>query len=150
MRLLALVFAALLVGCAGGERTASLKIGEAVYWIPHKHILSLTGEPHQFVRVKDPERRFELVYDSRTQGKDDARGWPVLFSLNDGRAPQIERHSNKDLEVVCRRAVNPRGGCGVRISHQGADWAVLFPRAHFGAAQAIRDQALEDLKAYET
>jgi hypothetical protein len=83
MRLLALVFAALLVGCAGGQRTASLKIGDAVYRVPERHILSLTEAPHQFVRIKDPERRFELVYDSRTQGRDDALGWPVLFSLND-------------------------------------------------------------------
>lgn len=150
MRLLALVFAALLVGCTGGDRATSLKIGDAVYRVPAKHILSLTEEPHQFVRIKDPQRSFELVYDSRTQGKEDPRGWPVLFSLNDGQAPQIERHSSRDLKVVCRRAVNPRGGCGVRISHEGADWTVLFPRAHFERAQAVRDQALEDLEAYET
>lgn len=133
MRLLALVFAMLLVGCAEGERATSLRIGDAVYRIPQKHILSLTEQPHQFVRIKDPERNFELVYDSRTEDKEDALGWPVLFSLNDAGAPKIERHSSGDLKVVCRRAVNPRGGCGVRISHEGADWTVLFPRAHFEA-----------------
>lgn len=150
MRLLALFIAALLVGCAGGDRTRSFEFGETVYTVPASHIHSFTEEPHQFVRIKDPKLRFELVYDSRTQGKEDVRGWPVLFSLNDRRSPKIERHSSRDLKVVCRSAVNQRGGCGARISHKGADWTVLFPRAHLGPTDAIHDQALAALKAYET
>lgn len=150
MRLLVLILAFLLPGCAPGQPTTSFKVGNAVYDVPDSHIRSLNEEPHQFVRIKGPERSFDLVYDSRTQGLDDPIRWPVLFSLNDAGAPNIERHASGRLKVVCRRAVNPRGGCGFRLSHRGADWAVLFPTAQLGQAHAISDQAEVALREYET
>lgn len=150
MRLPVLILALHLAGCAAEERTTSLKVGDRVYRVPDSHIRSLTEEPHQFVRIKSPERSFELVYDSRTQDRDDPIGWPVLFSLNDAGAPNIKRHASRGLKVVCRQAVNPRGGCGFRISHRGADWAVLFPTAQLGQAHSISDRAEAALREYET
>lgn len=147
MRFLALVLPLAVAACASGEtRVTTLRVGDGTYRVPDAHILSVSREPHQFVRIKPPERTFELVYDRRTAARTDRFGWPVIFSLNDERAPNIDRHEGG---VVCREAVNPRGGCGLKVTHGGAEWTVLFPRAHFAAAQDIRQRALAVLAAYE-
>lgn len=150
MRFLHFVLPLVLAACAGGDDSVTtLGLGEANYRVPDAHIRSVTREPHQFVRIKPPERSFELIYDSRTAGQADRFGFPVIFSLNDKSAPSIDRHLRGDLMVVCRQAVNPRGGCGLRVTHRGAEWAVLFPNAHSEAADVIRAQALATLGAYE-
>ncbi len=149
MRLLAQSLALTLSGCAGAEPTTSLKVGDAVYRVPASQIRSLTEGPHQFVRIKPPDRNFELIYDSRTAVKADRFGWPVIFSLNDERAPNIHRHVRGDLNVVCRQAVHPNGGCGVKVAHRGAQWSVLFPDAHLEEARVIRQRALAALTGYE-
>jgi hypothetical protein len=150
MRLLPLLLPLLLAACAAGEdQVTAITLGGASYQVPDAHIRSSTEEPHQFVRIKPPERSFELIYDSRTAGQTDRFGFPVIFSLNDEKAPNIDRHVRGDFMVVCRQAVNPRGGCGLKVSHGGAEWAVLFPNAQSDAANAIREQALATLAAYE-
>ena len=149
MRSLVLVLPLALAACASGETPiTTISLGDATYRVPDAHILSVSREPHQFVRIKPPERTFELVYDSRTAAQTDRFGWPVIFSLNDERAPNIDRHGG-DLMVVCREAVNPRGGCGLKVTHRGAEWTVLFPRAQFAAAHVIRQRALAVLADYE-
>lgn len=149
MRGLALVLPLVLVACGSDTSGKILTLGGVKYAVPKAHITSLSREPHQFVRIKPPETSFELIYDSRTARRSDRRGWPVIFSLNDERAPNVYRYSSKDMMVVCRRAVNPEGGCGLRVSHRGAEWAVLFPSDHLNAAGVIRQRALAALAAYE-
>lgn len=150
MKALALIPALALAACGSGDgAVTSISLGDGTYLVPSAQILSVSREPHQFVRIKPPEHSFELVHDSRSAARTDQFGWPVIFSLNDETAPSINRHARDGLMVVCREAVNPRGGCGLKVSHRGAEWAVLFPRAQFGAAEAIREQALALLDAYE-
>lgn len=150
MRGLALVLPLVLIACGSNDTAGKiLTLGGAKYAVPAAHITSLSRKPHQFVRIKPPEASFELVYDSRTAGRSDRRGWPVIFSLNDQRAPNVQRYSSEDLMVVCRKAVNPEGGCGLRVSHRGAEWAVLFPNDQLNAARIIRQRALAALAAYE-
>lgn len=150
MRCLSLVLPLVLAACASGDTpVTTISLGDATYRVPDAHILSVSREPHQFVRIKPPERTFELVYDSRTAGQTDGFGWPVIFSLNDESAPNIDRHEGGDLMIVCREAVNPRGGCGLKVTHHGAEWTVLFPRGQFGTARAIRQRALAVLESYQ-
>lgn len=145
-----MVLPLVLAACAPGDApVTTLSLGEATYRVPDAHIRSVTREPHQFVRIKPPERNFELIYDSRTAGRGDRFGFPVIFSLNDKSAPSIDRHLRGDLMVVCRQAVNPRGGCGLKVRHNGAEWAVLFANAQSDAAHAIRQEALAALSEYQ-
>ena len=150
MRGLPLVLPLVLAACGSSDTAGKMiTLGEARYAVPEAHVTSLSRKPHQFVRIKPPEASFELVYDSRTAGRSDRRGWPVIFSLNDERAPNVTRYSSDDLMVVCRKAVNPEGGCGLRVSHRGAEWTVLVPGDHLNAAGLIRQRALAALAAYE-
>lgn len=133
---------------ASNKGMISITMGEARYQVPEAHILSMSREPHQFLRIKPPEGAFELVYDSRTASQSDQFAWPVIFSLNEDRAPDIQRHVIGDLTVVCRQAVHPKGGCGMKLRHDGVDWAVLFPLARQNEASVIRERALKTLNAY--
>lgn len=127
---------------------AAITIGDATYHVPERHIGSLTREPHQFVRISTPERSFDLLYDSRTAGRLDGEGRPIVFSRNDGPQPGVEHYRLGDLMVVCRRAVEPEGGCGLKVVHRKAEWTVLFPQAHLAAAEATRQRAVEALDSY--
>lgn len=150
MRALALVLPLVLAACGSSDTAGTvLTLGSAKYAVPDAHIRSLTQKPHQFVRIKRPDSSFELVYDSRTAARSDGRGWPVIFSLNDQRAPNVRRYSSDDLKVVCRQAVHPEGGCGLKVTHSGAEWTVLFPNDHLNASAAIRQRALADLADYQ-
>lgn len=123
----------------GHER---LTAGERTYGIPSDHISTLTREPHTFVRIKHPERPYDLVFDSRTQGATDARGAPVIFSINDGKSPGIQYFRSGVGIVTCRRAVNPRGGCGIKLSHGRNEWSLIFPEKRVGEAESfVRDAA---------
>lgn len=145
-----LLLACLAGGCADKGAETIVKLGEATYRLPDSHIRSITREPHQFVRLKAPEHSFELVYDSRIDGRAGPQGWPVIFSLNDDRAPNVERLVHGDLKIVCRRAVNPRGGCGIEVRHGGTDWDVLFPRDRMPQAHSIEREALAALDLYRS
>lgn len=150
MRSLVLVLPLVLMACGDSETTGKMiTLGQTKYAVPKAHVTSATLEPHQFVRIKPPESSFELVHDSRTAGRTDGRGWPIIFSVNDERVPSVHRYSSENLMVVCRQAVNPQGGCGLRVSHRGAEWAVLFPDDQLNAAGIIRERALAALAGYE-
>lgn len=150
MRFLTLLLTLILAACADGEPpVTTLSLGEANYRVPDEHIVSVSSEPHQLVRIKPPERSFELVYDSRTAGQTDRFGWPAIFGLNDERAPNVDRYARGDLVVVCQRAPSPKGGCGLKVKHRGAEWTVLFPNAQAPAAHLIRQRALAVLAGYQ-
>jgi hypothetical protein len=149
MRSLAFVLPLGLIACGSGNAPSSeIEIGETRYSVAAGHISSLSREPHQFIRIKPPESQFDLVYDSRTTGRRDRFGWPLIFSLNDERGPDIYRHRRDDLSIVCREAVHPRGGCGFKLSHAGAEWTVLFPNDQLEAASVIRQRAIRALDGY--
>lgn len=150
MKYLAIGLLLVAAACSDGDESiTTIGLGGAQYRVPDAHIVSASREPHQFVRIKPPDHEFELVYDSRTAARSDPFAWPVIFSLNDSSAPDIQRHSVGDLVVVCRRAANPKGGCGIRVQHGGAEWAVLFPDSRRNEARLIRQRALSALSAYE-
>lgn len=150
VRNVALALLLVTASCSAGESpVTTISLGEARYSVPDSHIISASREPHQFVRIKPPDREFELLYDSRTASQSDQFGWPVIFSLNDGRAPNIKRHALGDLVVVCREAVNPKSGCGIRVGHAGAEWTVLFAVGRLNEARVIRQRALAALNAYQ-
>jgi hypothetical protein len=91
---------------------------------------------------------FELVYDSRIAGKTDRQDWPQVFSLNDEGKPNVDRHVVGDLKTVCRRAVNPRSGCGIEVRHRGIVWNAVFPRKYKLEAKTIEREALDLLDSY--
>lgn len=136
-------------GCAAdAPADMQVSVDGVSYELPAAHVRALTLDPHQFVRMKPPGVSFELIYDSRSAMQVDARGWPVIFSLNDGRAPGIHRYSQEGVRVVCRRATNPLGGCGIRVEHRGANWTVLFPISEKQSADTLLDSARGVLDDY--
>lgn len=149
MRFLLLFLPLALTGCGAPEHEVTVEIEGTTYRIPHKHVRSFAREPSAFLRINPPEQSFDLVHDSRTAGREDRHGWPIIFSLNDEAAADIERHGRGNLKIVCRRGVNPLGGCGFSISHRGARWDVLIPSDHLDQSTAIRERAKSALEAYE-
>lgn len=148
MRFLLLFLPLATAACGGSEREVAVEVDGTSYRIPHKHVRSVTQEPVTFVRISPPEQTFDLVHDSRTAGRQDPQGWPIIFSLNDEAAPTIERHERGELKVVCRKAVHPVGGCGFSVTDAGARWDVLIPSDHLDQAAAIRERAKSALEAY--
>lgn len=139
-----------LLGVSCGQETEErLTTGSRAYAIPSEHIGTVTREPHTFVRIKHPERPFELVYDSRSQGVPDARGAPTIFSINDGSSQGIDYHRSEVGIITCRRAASPGGGCGVKLKHGESEWSVLFGRSLLGKADQIAVDAVALLDHYE-
>lgn len=149
MRFLIFLAPLLAVSACGPETTERLTAGSRTYAIPSRHISTVTREPHVFVRIKHPERPYDLVYDSRTQGATDAAGAPVIFSINDGQSPGIERYRSGVGIITCRRAVNPRGGCGVKLTHGSNEWSLLFPEKRLQDAERFTRDAASLLNQYE-
>jgi hypothetical protein len=145
---IALPFLFLLAGACAGRSDVALDFAEASYLFPGAHVRSAIDEDHRFVRIKHPERSFELIYDSRIAGKTDVENWPQIFSLNDEGKPNVDRHAVGELKMVCRRAVHPRGGCGIEVRHRGTVWNAVFPRKDKMEAQTIKREALALLDSY--
>ena len=149
MRLITLCLAVALASCADAARDSPLVIDGIAYSVPVTHAQSRAGTPPlQFIRIRPPDRPFELIHDHRTAKKVATNGWPVIFSLNDGTAPTVEHAESDGLKIVCVRAPAPAGGCGFRLSDRGAEWTVLFPQMHLASAGRIRDEAAAQLQAY--
>jgi hypothetical protein len=146
----ALPFLFLTAGYCAAQADTALDIGGASYSFPASHVRSVTNEDedHRFVRVRPPERNFDLIYDSRIAGKSDLEDWPQVFSLNDEGKPNVDRHVVGDLKLVCRRAVNPRSGCGIEVRHRGIVWNAVFPRKYKMEAKTIEREALVLLGSY--
>lgn len=147
-RTLSIAALLILVACGGGSGYEQLAIDGTTYSIPSAHISSINREPHIFVRVKNPGAPFQLVYDSRAVGAQSGPGIPRIFSINDEGQTGVEYHDAPSGLIVCRKAVHPNGGCGTRLVHRGAEWAVLFPINRLPQAARITADAATLLDRY--
>lgn len=109
--------------------------------IPPNQVTMVTRKPHTFIRVTDNDHPYELVFDSRLQGKTDRNGAPVVFSVNDGEAPFVRYRRTKVGVMVCRATANARGGCGYRLIHGKNEWSLLIPRGRLNEAEEIAEEA---------
>lgn len=135
--------------CSKTSNELAFQVGDAEYRVPSGEILSMNREPHQHIVIKPAGSSFDIVYDSRTADRVDRFGWPVMPPLSRDTG-DLERHSDGDLKVVCRRAGEPWGGCGFRIGRSAANWSVRFPYRERERARRIREEALAVLNAYES
>ena len=145
---MAIIVAALLASCAEDRQHVTLVMDGFAYDVPAAHVKSHTSSPHQFIRVKAPDRNFELAYDDRLLQRSAPNGWPVIFSLNDGAAPNLAFLERNGHKIVCRRASAPKGGCGFRLDHRGTQWSVLFPQERLPSMHAVRSNATAQLDSY--
>lgn len=141
--------ALLLAGSACGAPETGTKVGDRIYKIPPSHIRSQSDHPHRFIRIKHPETPFELVYDSRSEHERDERGHPRIFGVNDEKAPDIDYYRTSKRVVVCRRAANPKGGCGTKVNYGGANWSIIYPDSRIGETERLASQAASLLKQYD-
>jgi hypothetical protein len=148
MRPVAICLAIFLTSCADDAQHLPLVIDGAAYAVPDSHVQSHASAPSQFIRIKPPDRPFELAYDSRSLKRTDHNGWPVIFSLNDGTAPNIDYAESGGIKIVCIRASAPGGGCGFKLSDQGTEWTVLFPHMLLASAANIQEEAALQLQTY--
>lgn len=141
--------------CDDADRSPEMiqfKIKDARFSVPSEAVRSVRDRPSGFIRINDPETPIELVYDQQLQQKSDERGYPVLFSVNDGDYPRIAYLRAPDgAPIVCRvAAAAPYGGCGSPIEFKGSTWAVLFPVGRVGEAEAFRRRAETVLQNFST
>ena len=130
------------------EHVERLVTGTRTYTIPLEHVSRATREPHTFMRIKRPDQPFDLVYDSRSQGLTDPAGAPVVFSINDGASPGVEYRRSSAGMVICRRAANPRGACGMQLKHGANEWSLLFPDSRTNEAEQFARTAMPILDQY--
>ena len=141
----------LLASSACGKPAAEVFVLDGrTYSVPSEQVTASNREPHTFVRIKNPEKPYELVYDSRAQGAQHGPGVPRLFSINDEDQSGVDYYRGSNGTIVCRKAVAPKGGCGVRLNHGGVEWTVLFPAARLSEAPKLERDALALLDAYAT
>ncbi len=148
MRIGAIILTGLLAACAESRQNVSLITDGESYAVPTPHVKSHTSAPHRFMRIKAPDRNFELTYDDRLLQRTAPNGWPVIFSLNDGAAPNLAYLERDGHKIVCRRASAPKGGCGFRLDHRGTEWSVLFPIDRLSAFDEVRTNATAQLDSY--
>lgn len=118
------------------------------YSVPSSHLSSSSREPHLFVRIKHPDKPYDLVYDGRAPGAQLGPGVPRLFSINDEDQSGVEYSDLPDGMLVCRKAVHPKGGCGLRFRHLDVEWILLFPIARAGEANSFKRDAAALLDDY--
>lgn len=138
----------LAVAACGDRAIERFAIDGRRYSVPAAHLVSGSREPHVFIRIKHPDRAYDLVFDSRLQGAQSGPGVPRLFSINDGDEAGVEYHDRPTSTVICRKAVPPNGGCGLRLDHAGVHWTVLFPASRLSEAESIEQDATRLLDRY--
>ena len=134
--------------CGNSERTVEIQVANTVYQLPKSHLLSNLTTPRRFVRISTPERPFDLVHDSRNEGKFHRNGTPVLFSVSEHPALPTERHSVDGIAVMCRVAASPIDGCAFQLPHGEVSWTVLLPKTRLRASRTIREEAVSALEGY--
>ena len=150
MRLLSVVIAAGMLGaCADESHSLLFSVAGVEYEVPAGHIQSFSSAPHQFIRIKAPDQPFDLAHDSRLMPHG-SNGWPVVFSLNDGKAPNVEYLQSGRHKIVCRKASAPEGGCGLTVDDAGVKWSVLFPERQLAVADDLYARASKQLQDYRT
>src|SRR5690606_1008939 len=105
------------------------RIKDTQFSVPSEVMRSAREGEAGFIRINDPETAIEIVYDPQHQQKVDGRGYPVLFSVNDGEYPNlVYRRAAAGTPVVCRvSAAPPSRKCGAPVEFKGSTWTVLFP-----------------------
>ena len=137
-----------LSACAKPSAAEVFVLDGKTYSVPSAHVTSSNREGYTFVRIKNPDKPYELVYDNRAQGAEHGPGVPKLFSVNDEDQAGVDYHRGSNGTIVCRKAVAPEGGCGVRLKHRGTEWTILFPVARLGEASTLEPDALALLDRY--
>jgi hypothetical protein len=145
LALLSLLF---FISACTGRTVEKLTAGGETYVIPSGQVTKVTREPHTFIRVTDEDIPFELVFDSRLQGKSDPNGAPVVFSINDGNFPGVQYHQTGVGMMVCRRAANARGACGYQLLNGENEWSLIIPRGRLGEADQMAKDASSLLESY--
>ena len=125
-----------------------LIVGERTFIVPPEHIISISREPPLFVRIKLPDRPFEIIHDARSDGLRDQTGVPHIFSINDQPGHDVWYGRDERTLFVCRRASSPFGGCGTWIRYGGAQWSVLFPESRVEDADRFAREAAVALRRY--
>lgn len=128
----------------------SIQIGERTYLFPPAAVASIRRDPQLFIRVRPPDKPFELVHDARAIGRQSATGVPHIFSVNDHGEHDVWYSRDGRSLVLCRRASSPAGGCGTWINYGGAIWSVLFPESRRGNADEFAREATALLQKYDT
>jgi hypothetical protein len=136
----------------GSPKMTEFKIKNAHFSVPSEVMRSAREGETGFIRINDPETAIEIVYDPQHQQKTDGRGYPVLFSVNDGDYPNlVYRRSPTGTPVVCRiSAAAPSRKCGAPVEFKGSTWAVLFPGPRVAEADIFRRRAESVLQNYST
>lgn len=145
-RLALAIVLSLSAACAEPQRR-EFRTDQTIYRFSTEHIRSSAHEPHLFIRVSPPDERFDLILDSRLEGRTDSRGLPVLFSINDGPQSELMYHRTQAGTIVCRRAIASID-CGLPISIGDERWALLFPEPLIGRVDAMRARAEQFLRAH--
>jgi hypothetical protein len=135
-------------GACAERSVERFELEGSTYSIPSHHLSSSNREAYTFLRIKPPEKPYELVYDSRAPGAAQGPGVPRLFSVNDEEQSGVEYRQVGKTTIVCRKAVNPKGGCGLRMRHLGVDWALLLPMARVEEAASLERDAAALLDGY--
>lgn len=151
---LALIAAGVALAALIGLRSAGpeeerLRIGGRSLVVPAGDVTALVRRPHLFVRITTPDIPYDLVYDSRLQGRVDRRGVPLIFSINDEAQPEALVHPSAPRAILCRRASAPAAGCGTWLRHGAATWFVLFSESQLPQSSAIAASAIARLAAYD-
>jgi len=142
--------AIILFGCEARPELEAVQLGNSTYVVPSSHIITtISADPNRFIRIQPPNAAFSLVHDSRTMGKKDASGAPVLFSLNEGSTPGIEHVRLGARQITCRKASSPNQGCGLYLRHGGVEWVVLIPESRLGEAETFAAEAARLLDRFK-
>jgi hypothetical protein len=150
LKLTSVLVACMLGSGCGAPAAEVFMVDGRTYTVPSRHLRSSGREPHVFMRIKHPDRPYELVYDSRAPGAQQGPGVPRLFSVNDEEQSGVEYYPGPGGTIVCRRAVHPKGGCGMRLEHGGVEWTLLFPVARTGEAASFKREATALLDRYRS
>lgn len=132
---------AFLVSCSGigHER---FEAGPSTYMFPADTVASVQREPHRFVRVRPPDATFDLVWDSRLEGRTDARGLPAVFRMSEAPATLLGYVQTPAGIAGCRPGIAPAvRECGLSLPHGGTRWSLLLPESRLGEAAAMAAHA---------
>jgi hypothetical protein len=137
---------------AGSPKMTEFRIKDAQFSVPSEVMRSAREGETGFVHINDPDTPIEIVYDPQLQQKVDGRGYPVLFSVNDGEYPNlVYRRAAAGTPVVCRvSAAPPSRKCGAPVEFKGSTWAVLFPEPRVAEAEIFRRRAESVLEGYSS
>ncbi|MGE3745639.1 MAG: hypothetical protein AB7G25_08030 [Sphingomonadaceae bacterium] len=129
--------------------TRQLELAGQIYAVPAELLSAVRlGAENTFVRIMSPDVAADIVFDEKLNGLVDQAGAPQIFSINDGRYPNIAYHARSGRIIVCRAGMASRTGCGMRFKHIGVDWALLFPVGRLEDAEILLEEATTILDGF--